>query len=80
MIENLHAKKPATAALLAACLVAMLLGGCASATDTRYAGVATRTAGTRMGLPVPACDGCASTRSALVEPCVEDCRGLCCRK
>jgi len=80
MTTNPHTKHPTAAAMSAACLLAAVLGGCASGTDSLNSGLAASTAGSRMGLPIPACEACASAdRTSPAEPCAENCLGLCCR-
>jgi len=80
MPGNVSTKCPTVAAMFAAGLLAVALGGCASATDPWRPGLAANAAGTRMGLPIPPCDACAPAREkSPAQPCAEDCLGMCCK-
>lgn len=67
------------ASTVAACVLAVALGGCASMADKPLTDGPARPIGTRMGLPIPPCDTCApALPSPTARSCTEACLGLCC--
>lgn len=79
MKGNTNTKRWSATGLGTACLLVIGLAGCASG-EAWNRGVAANPAGTRMGLPIPACEACASDRQpSHPERCDPSCLGACCK-
>ncbi len=72
-----HSRHRSPRALLAGCLLAATLGGCATPGDTTERTMLAQDVGTRMGLPVPA-RPTSTPAQAPARSCSPDCLGLCC--